>query len=842
MLPENRRNYLLIGSLILMFLVLSPVLESGFINDDALTSLTPGILLEEHTNIISHSLSQISGWLLGEGRLFPLAFFYMNSIFLLYPGTIVYKLFLILMILINSILFYYLIRLISESDILAIFSFLILPVFLKVTGSQNSILSYNALIQLTFILFLLSLIALIYYLKTKGRWWLLASLFLYGICLLTYEISYPFFLISILIIFSVGKERQWKENVKLAAYFSLGPVICIVSAKLLRSYFFGFPFLSGSTGIYSVNPDIRLFIVSLAKEISGTIPLSYVLLDPHKIFGADFTVITSETLPTLLFVGVGTFFLFFKISEIMLDQMKKEVLVFSNRLTLLLLGIGFTILPLVPISITFRHQEESRWGYYYLPGYISSFGACIVAICLIYLLYKKLSALETKKITCLLGLFSVIFSVFSVITVSSNAYVVNHANEDWLYPRQIVEEGIRNGIFSDIPNNSILFVDKYRTWDTPTFYRMQSGIHFSYIGSPHTPVYSGPYVSKKILPANSSECSDTYCHYAFSGSTESYYLRYFSDSKTEGTVILGKINDIFVTNESILGGTTDKIKIFIKSSQINELNSSFQVVVSGRWADDSEDPPSKIFLLKEKDLTLVSKGDGWKIFSFDSRGKHIDLLSLMVSMGPREDSQLIQTGNSDSFFQNPKTQNFTGSSPADMNTALQIKYKDGFFGNGVCYKPITVQSNFSIQLLARPSAAIQAPYAVIVGNHPGINYFEGFVIQQDNLHQNDYVFVLGNGKSWNKGVKFHLTQGTWNYLAIIVEDGRIFTYENGNLMDSTTSADIMKNSDMPVCVGNWKQSDRPFKGSIKEILISNSSITSDVIRSNWKFIQNLSVI
>jgi hypothetical protein len=836
MAQDKSTYYLIFGSLILSFLILSPILNSGYISDDAINSLIPGYLQEGNTNVFSFSMPIIYSWVVNEGRFFPIAFLYVYLLFSLSPSLFIYKLFLIIMILINSLLFYYFIKLLSKSEVWAIFSLLIIPIFFKLTLSHNPILSFNALIQVVFSLFLLSLITLIIYLENQSRYYLIASLGLYFVSLLTYEISYPLFLLHILIIFSLSKERLLRPKLKIAFYFFIAPVIYILITKIL-TICLTWPNVSKPSGIYSINLEVSPFLISLAKEISGAIPLSYIILDPHKIFNNNSIFFNGNvSIPLLICIGICSFILFFEISKRLLSSLQEENGKKSNKFLLPLLGLGFIILPLILISITPRHQTESIWGYSYLPGYISSYGVCICTICIGYLLYKKLSLSNTENVTYLLLFFSAVFSICCMITFSANIIVVEHSNGDWLYPRQIAEEGMSNGIFNEIPNNSILLVDNNHVWDQPAFYRMHTGLHFNYIGSPNAATYDGPYISNKIPRFNNSNCSDYFCHYSILDSNPVYYLKYYSNSKTEGILTLGKINDISVTDQTILGGNTNKIIIYVKSSQINDGDHSSQVFVTGRWRDKTEDSAYESFILDESGLTLLSKGNNWKIFSLDVKGKEIDLLSLLITPGSKNYRHSVQVNTGNSDFQNSEMRNLTPFSSNNKSTPLQVNFESNYFGKGVSFNPISLSSNFTVQVLVKP-ATTQVPYAGIIGNHPGYNNFEGFVIQQDNLNLNEYTFDFGNGTSWEPSIKFHLNDTEWNYLVVTVENKKILGFRNGELIGSCNVISTIKNSGMPLYVGNWIGTDRQFNGSIRDVLISNSSISNETIKSNWRSIQ-----
>jgi len=134
--------------------------------------------------------------------------------------------------------------------------------------------------------------------------------------------------------------------------------------------------------------------------------------------------------------------------------------------------------------------------------------------------------------------------------------------------------------------------------------------------------------------------------------------------------------------------------------------------------------------------------------------------------------------------------------------------------------PIYLNKNFSIEILVRPNRG-QVAYAGILGNHPGKEYYEGFVIQQNYLNQNEYTFGFGNGKEWLPTIKFNLAENRINHLLIDVRKNQTSVYVDGKFIGSVDTIDSIKNSDMPLYIGNWVNGDRPFKGLIEEIKITN---------------------
>lgn len=171
------------------------------------------------------------------------------------------------------------------------------------------------------------------------------------------------------------------------------------------------------------------------------------------------------------------------------------------------------------------------------------------------------------------------------------------------------------------------------------------------------------------------------------------------------------------------------------------------------------------------------------------------------------------------------------------NTLLsEIKNCDTVYfnnGNPIALEPVQVRKIFSIEVIIKPFA-YQGAYAAIIGNHPGYGYYEGFVIQHDGEKQNVYFFGFGNGKQWLPGVAFKIEPEKWTYLAITVDDSVITAYLDGQKVTSVDAQDVIKNSAMPLYLFDWIEQNRPFHGLIKEVRISNSTLSAADIANNWK--------
>ena len=169
-------------------------------------------------------------------------------------------------------------------------------------------------------------------------------------------------------------------------------------------------------------------------------------------------------------------------------------------------------------------------------------------------------------------------------------------------------------------------------------------------------------------------------------------------------------------------------------------------------------------------------------------------------------------------------------------TVLHVWFGNGVIGTGAVSEVISLKDDFTLEAIVKPSTG-QVPYAHIMGNHPGYNYYEGFAIQQDGNNQNVYTFGYGNGTQWLPGVRFELIPKKWSYLAIVVKKNMIKAFRDGILVASADAMDSIKNSGMPVSVGNWVNGDRPLKGLIYEVRVLDRPLTEKEICSNWQNVQ-----
>ncbi|VVB69336.1 Concanavalin A-like lectin/glucanases superfamily protein [uncultured archaeon] len=826
---SDQRAFICLGlcSLSLCVFMLSPLLNSGFFGDDAATSFVNGDLAYSNLTLSQFIYNNINMWTY-NGRFFPLAAVIGSLLLSFVPNLFLYKLLAIAFNVINILIFAYLIRSMTGLRSLSLLAILSTPVFLQFRMFHDSIMSFTFLLQTVFFLTVISAIFLISYLKSGKRIYLFSSLILYFLSMLTYEATLPFFILYILIIYFYSENRNSRYVLKLSFLFIALSLLCISIPIIIRIHY-GLPLVGGSdfttgSSAYVPNINAKEFAVTLAKQTFSALPLSYQIVNYFIRPTETINDLKNILSPTILIIILAYFLLYWSISKRVLEEVYQQQNQFDVKI-LSIFGLFLLVLPATLVSLSPRYQKEIYWGVGYLPVYISYFGAVIIALCAIYVIYDKTRNCNRNYIVLISLIIAATLSITGALTYNSNVLVIEHLDSGWLYPRLIIEEGLADGLFRSVPNGSILLVDSGNPWwEQPSFYLMHSGIRLSYVGS----ASSNDYVSDKLPRTALIGSYQNKSSYQFSASDNIIYLRYYSQARNDGYAILGTIKDLQASKKTLDHVTGTSAFIYVHYADNTHRNVSLY-----GWTEESQPQSYKSFCFDEEDLKLISSDKNWKLFFINMPNKTINLQSLQVLSASKleefSSSQIFSYNNTSNRNDNAQESRFAFS--FSKNPVLHCRYDngsssyiswDGRLLNSAGEKvlgSIYLNENFSIEILVYPMKE-QVKYAAILGNHPG-NGNEGFVIQQNSLNQNEYTFGFGNGREWLPNIKFNLTENKLNHLLIKVRKNQTNIYINGEFMASANTIDSIKNSYMPLYIGDWIGGDRPFHGIIKEVKIVN---------------------
>lgn len=397
-------------------LILSPILFSDYFGDDIYNFQVHGAVPAYYDSVYDLTVFYFKKWVFEQGRFFPGAF-YAYYVFWLFDNVVSYKIFLVVCILINIIAFSYLVYMLTKNiKLVFLFSITVLLLF-QFKYYHDSFLSFHGLIQLVFLYVTIALIFLIKFFEKKNKYYLVLSTLFYTFSLLTYEISFSFLLIFIIIIFVYSENL--KTKIVNFIIFIL-PYVAIFSLNIYIRHIG-----VANEGAYSINFNFMTILKTYIFQISSTLPLSYIFKDVNVWL-------------KLLFAFIFMLFLFISFKRI--SKNKDERVMYL---------IGFALIFLTPILITLspKYQSEIRFGVGYIPVYIQYFGLGI----LIATFISSLNNLFYKN----LGYLALI--VIGIIHLKSNINVVKNVNDIIENKRKILAIALdkNKNIFND--NDNVCF-------------------------------------------------------------------------------------------------------------------------------------------------------------------------------------------------------------------------------------------------------------------------------------------------------------------------------------------------------------------------------------------------
>jgi hypothetical protein len=305
---------------------------------------------------------------------------------------------------------------------------------------------------------------------------------------------------------------------------------------------------------------------------------------------------------------------------------------------LLLLGVGFWLLPGIIVTASSKYQKELVWGLGYLPVYVSGFGVMMLALGGILAAYRQVSRLKGRAWYAVVISTAVAGSVICGINYNDNRMVIQRYNLAEHYPRRIVESALQSRLMATVPPGSFLLCDRpVRSWDSPAFFRMHSGTTVQVV-KPSGFSPDAQLGNLKVTQAFTEyERRGTELIYDFTrkrdtgrafigyavhfkgeqgpvlervvastpGSVKrrAFFLKYHAQFKELGYAVLGRVRFLKADDAEIFGVSADKVRIYVGVPTGYPCS---EVCVTGCWTDRKSVESAGMFRLNERDLLLIS--------------------------------------------------------------------------------------------------------------------------------------------------------------------------------------------------------------------------------------------
>lgn len=584
--------------LLIIALVISPMLNSGFISDDSWVSC-----ISSYSNLksmLAGTFEQIFTQAKSYGHLLILSTLLGNVVFFLTRHDLfLYKLFIMAMVVVNVGLFEYFIYRLSRSRIFSLMSIVSLPLLFQFRNYHDPILSFAGQQQLILTTLLISLLFLLNYIDTgtKSKLWL--SILFYFLCLQFYENTYSFFVFHLLIVYLKAERKAF---IKLSLPFVVLPFFLVTVILILKH-----TYPSAYTGTMP-SFDIIRFFQTLSKQVLAAFPFSYVLFFIKKTISYDRSSIYYHYAPNLLLlVSLAAVFVYYfrkTVSKGDFTLSVKYIFIF---------GLLFFLMPGVIISLSQKYQEELTWGIAYIPVYLSYYGMSLLIALLLSIVLKHLSGKTMLGYTA--GLFlSVLFFAAISINYVNNRIVVDNLNYTFFYPRGIIEEAAKKGFFKPVEEGSLLYINGDHHWDGVYY---QSQLRFYELLAPHK--FTDVVRIKDIVNYVPLKKHKT-----------SYYLNYASLSRDSGYAVLGRLE----TSAESLYMHSKEVFVYVRVPYYKPTMWDWNVFSPkisflGKWSGRNSASLDFVFYDYYPSIQTVASGLDWRMYKITVE-KTIDLKSLLI--------------------------------------------------------------------------------------------------------------------------------------------------------------------------------------------------------------------
>ncbi len=356
-------------------ILMAPMLRTGYLSDDTVSSTTPGMLVVTGWTLWTRIFDTIQ-YSMREGRFYPLHWVAFSGVFAVIQDVFSYKLYLLSLVVLDVLLFYVLARRLFADAGLGLLAACVALMLMQFRAYHDPILSFFGLMQIVAALTFLALLMLLRWLDGGGRGWLFGAAALYLASMLLYETTYPFVLLFMAVIGL--RLRGWKARLGAAAPFLLAVGFCAGASVLLRWSSRG---AAETPHHYAMNLAPVAVLSAVLRQTSGELPLSYFLADPAGLFGrlkglaaapqmiarpGAFAVLALSAILGFIGLARGT------------KSGKGAVGLRGNARSPWVVGISLTILPAIMISLSSRYQGEIALGKSYIPVFVQYFGVAIL--------------------------------------------------------------------------------------------------------------------------------------------------------------------------------------------------------------------------------------------------------------------------------------------------------------------------------------------------------------------------------------------------------------------------------------------------------------------------------
>lgn len=533
-------------NLILITFFLFPILQSGYLGDDAYNSQIKGRVIQDGINVFNFWLGEVSSWYWNNGRLYPLSF-YAYFLFYFVENIFIYKIFVLFLIFLNTFYFRKIIFYETQSESLANISSLFIIIFFQITPWHNSLLSFHGLIPMITLFFFISFNHYQIFLMKNIKKNLYFSAFFFLITLLLYEISYLFILIFFFYKFKNKELKKKFLDLKIHIIFLL---LCIVLVLIARIKIY----ITGELFYPSIEKNFLLknFLIAIFYQIIGTFPLissvREIALDIfyfNNIFNFKhiINILINKFINYKNFIFITDFFFILTYFYILDLLLKKKINYKFKSTTLIIFGTLLILLPSIVVGVSGHQNEIVKVGpgLAYLPVYLQYYGLCTIFFVFII---QNIRLFKNIKLRISFIIFLCLINYFQLL---NSRVLVDNLNIKYKHPADLLEKSLNSGLLKDLDNNAIILnqVKIPADWIWSLSQKAKKKLNVCVIDT-----YKDCFYIQQLKENNSKNNYEFY-------PKNFYYLNYNYNHKSENNkVFIYKIEKIFFNDSKLITSIT----------------------------------------------------------------------------------------------------------------------------------------------------------------------------------------------------------------------------------------------------------------------------------------------
>jgi len=441
-------------------LVVSPILAGAPTGDDAFNAYVDGWAAAHHATLPQAFAAYFLEWDIGRGRFIPLLQLLNVVQFRTFHQALPLKILQVSAIAANVATLYAVCRAFGLSSARATLAAAIALLTLQTRFAYDPISQYNLHLPLSTEAALLAVLFFARFSQHRRRRDLTCGLALFAIATLTYEIFLPLAFALPLILRSSRR--------------ALLPVGAIVAAEFVAVALIRHLSAQPPGSAYAPNVWTGAYPAAVARQLFGTLPFSYALLDPQAVFRRAeafwwLRPTRAGTLAALVIAGGFAVVAIARRGEAALERFAGAVV----RVDVAAAGLALLVGPAALVAASPFYQQTITLGTPYIPVFAQGFGLALACASIewpaLAVRASRLRPLAAGALACA-----------AYVLADANALAVR-GFDSWKYPRETIVRGFAGNVGASLRNGDSLFLDKsyivnerferHSTWSNVYFYR-----------------------------------------------------------------------------------------------------------------------------------------------------------------------------------------------------------------------------------------------------------------------------------------------------------------------------------------------------------------------------------